>query len=151
MVERIDRTYSIMVATMFYQETNTCLVESIVNRYSFSKPQWYVFIMITNLGKKRWEALPLHVTEDRWYIHITVNYGSYPVADLGGGKGGANVPPIWLLVMYFCIHNCRSPYSSGMQQQQPGTVTHSCISYLLISRHLTRPRVASRYSVGTFT
>ena len=32
---------------------------------------------------------------------------------------------------------------SGMQQQQPGIVTHSRISSLLISRHLTRPRVAS--------
>ena len=28
-------------------------------------------------------------------------------------------------------------------QQQPGTVTHSHISSLLISRRLTRPRVAS--------
>ena len=37
-----------------------------------------------------------------------------------------------------------------MQQQQPGTVTHSRISSLLISRRLTRPRVASRYSVRTF-
>ena len=34
-----------------------------------------------------------------------------------------------------------------MQEQQPGTVTHSRISSLLISRRLTRPRVASRYSV----
>ena len=34
-------------------------------------------------------------------------------------------------------------------EQQPGIVTHSCISSLLISRHLTRPRVASRYSVRT--
>ena len=42
-------------------------------------------------------------------------------------------------------------YSSGMQQQQPGTVSHSCISSLLISRRLTRPRVAWRYSVQTFT
>ena len=36
-----------------------------------------------------------------------------------------------------------------MQQQQPGIVTHSRISSLLISRHLTRPRVALRYSVRT--
>ena len=36
-----------------------------------------------------------------------------------------------------------------MQQQQPGTVIHSCISSLLISRGLTGPRVASRYSVRT--
>jgi len=36
-----------------------------------------------------------------------------------------------------------------MQQQQPGTVTHSRISSLLISRRLTKPTVASRYSVRT--
>ena len=36
-----------------------------------------------------------------------------------------------------------------MQQQQPGTATHSCISSLLISWRLTRPRVASRYSART--
>jgi len=36
-----------------------------------------------------------------------------------------------------------------MQQQQPGTVTHSRITSLLISRCLSRPRVASRYSVRT--
>jgi len=36
-----------------------------------------------------------------------------------------------------------------MHQQQPGTVTHSCISSLLISRRLTRLRDASRYSVRT--
>jgi len=36
-----------------------------------------------------------------------------------------------------------------MQQQQPGTVTHSHITSLLISRRLTRPGVASRYSVRT--
>jgi len=34
-----------------------------------------------------------------------------------------------------------------MQQQQPGTVTHSRISFLLISRRSTKPRVASQYSV----
>jgi len=36
-----------------------------------------------------------------------------------------------------------------MQKQQHGTVTHSCINSLLISRRLTRSRVASRYSVRT--
>jgi len=36
-----------------------------------------------------------------------------------------------------------------MQQQQPGTVTHSRINSLLISRRLIRPRVASRYAVRT--
>ena len=64
MVQRIDGTYLIMAGIMFYQETNTCLVESIVNSCSFSKSRWYVLIMITILGKKRWEALPLHGTKD---------------------------------------------------------------------------------------
>ena len=64
--------------------------------------------------------------------------------------------PLWQLVMYFCIHiilckSIKGLYSSGMQQQQPGTVTHSHISSLLISRCLSRPRVASRYSVQTPT
>jgi len=36
-----------------------------------------------------------------------------------------------------------------MQQEQPGTVTHSHISSLLISRRLIRPRVASQYPVQT--
>ena len=54
--------------------------------------------------------------------------------------------------MYFCVNNCTSPlYTSGMQQQQPGIVTHSHISSLMISGCLTRPRVALRYSVWTFT
>ena len=35
-----------------------------------------------------------------------------------------------------------------MQQQQPGTVTHSRISSLLISRRLTRPRVARDIQFG---
>ena len=36
-------------------------------------------------------------------------------------------------------------------KQQPGTDTHSHISFLLISKRLSRPRVASRYSVRTFS
>jgi len=51
-------------------------------------------------------------------------------------------------VLQICVHNARvHPWlcSNGMQQQQPGTVTHSRISSLLISRRLTRPRVALRY------
>ena len=75
-----------------------------------------------------------------------------------GGFKGCKCTPLWWLVMYFFIHNCTSPSndyaavacSSGMQQQQPGTV-HSRISSLLISRRLTRPRVASRYSARTFS
>ena len=65
-----------------------------------------------------------------------------------GGKGGANAPPLWRLVMYFCLHNCTSPSNdyAGMacsNNNHAGIVTHSRISSLLISRHLTRPRVAS--------
>ena len=52
----------------------------------------------------------------------------------------------------FCVHNCTSPSNdyaagSGMQQQQPCRHSYTRISSLLISRRLTRPRVASRYSV----
>jgi len=63
----------------------------------------------------------------------------------GGFKGGK----LWRLVMYFCVHICMRSYSSGMQQQQPGTVKHSHISSLLISRRLSRPRFPSWYSVWT--
>ena len=54
------------------------------------------------------------------------------------------------LELYFCVHNCTSPSKdyAAVAQQQPSTVTHSRISSLLITRCLTRPRVASQYSVG---
>ena len=73
------------------------------------------------------------------------------MADLGGVRGVQMHPPL-AASNVFCVHNCTSPsndyaMSSGMQQQQPGTVTHSRISSLLISRRLTRPKVASRFSV----
>ena len=64
------------------------------------------------------------------------------VADSGGVRGVQMHPP--LAASNVLRDLCRS----GMQQQ-PGIVTHSRISSLLISRHLTRPRVASRYSVRT--
>ena len=52
--------------------------------------------------------------------------------------------------MYFAYITARV-HQMIMQQWHaattPGTVTHSRISSLLISRRLTRPRVASRYSV----
>jgi len=35
---------------------------------------------------------------------------------------GVQMHPLVRLVMYSCVHNCTSPSSSGMQQQQPGTV-----------------------------
>jgi len=28
-----------------------------------------------------------------------------------GGKGGANAPPLWRRVMYFCVHNCTSRWN----------------------------------------
>ena len=41
------------------------------------------------------------------------------------------------LAMYFCVHNCMSPSndlcSSGMQQQETGTVTHSLIMYQFLT------------------
>ena len=64
-----------------------------------------------------------------------------------GGKGGANAPPFGGQQCIFAYITARV---RGMKQQQPGTV-HSRISSLLISRRLTRPRVASRYSVWTYS
>ena len=70
----------------------------------------------------------------------------------GGGKGGAFAPP-------FGGEECIFAYITAqvhqmiMQDWHAATttrqVTHSRISSLLISRHLTRPRVASKYSVWT--
>ena len=44
------------------------------------------------------------------------------------GVHGCKCTPFWHLVVYFCIH--------GMQQQQPGTVTHSHISSLELLRDI---------------
>ena len=82
----------------------------------------------------------------------TLNIHTYTVADLGRGKG----TPLWRLVMYFCVNNCTSPSNdytavACSNNNQAQLYTHSRISSLLISRRLTRPRVASRYSVRTFT
>ena len=80
------------------------------------------------------------------FHYSVVNNTVGTVVDLGGGVRGCKCTPLWRLVMYFFVHNCTS-LSMIMQQwhaqQQPGTVTHSQISSLLISRRLTRPRVAS--------
>jgi len=68
-----------------------------------------------------------------------------------GGKGGAN-PPLAASNVFLRTYwhkSIKCLYGSGMQQQQPGAVTHSRISSLLISRRLSRARVASRYSVPT--
>ena len=65
----------------------------------------------------------------------------YTVADSGGASNVFLRTQLHESIKWLC--------RSGMQQQQPGIVTHSRISSLLISRHLTRPRVASRYSVRT--
>ena len=62
--------------------------------------------------------------------------------------------PLWWLLMYFaymCARVHQMIIHSGMQQQQLGTVTHANISCLLISRCLSRPRVALRYSVRTYS
>ena len=55
---------------------------------------------------------------------------------------------IWNSIIFMFPRKCEL-CSSGMQQQQPGTVTHSHISSLLIFRRLSRPRVTLRYSVRT--
>ena len=62
-----------------------------------------------------------------------------------GGKGGANAPPFGsysnVFLRTYLHKSIKWLYSSGMQQQQPGTVTHSRISFLLISRRLSRYRL----------
>ena len=75
-----------------------------------------------------------------------------PVADLGGVRGVQMHPPLAasdVFLRTYLHESIKCLCSSGMQQQQPGTVAHSQISSLLISRRLTRPRVASKYSVRT--
>ena len=59
----------------------------------------------------------------------------------------------WWLVMNFCILICVSPSNdyTAVACSNNQAVSHSCISSLLISRRLSRPRVASRYSVQTST
>ena len=74
----------------------------------------------------------------------------------GGFRGGKAVrgvqmhPPL-AASNVFCVYITARVHQMIMQQWHaattPGTVTHSRISSLLISRRLTRPRVASRYSV----
>ena len=51
----------------------------------------------------------------------------------------------------FCIHICVSPSNdyTAVACSNNQAQLHSCISYFLISRRLSRPRVASRYSVQT--
>ena len=54
--------------------------------------------------------------------------------------------------MSFCVLNCTSPsqdYAAVACSNSNQAVTYSRISSLQISRGLTRPRVASRYSVRT--
>ena len=66
---------------------------------------------------------------------------------------GVFAPPLWRLVMYFCKHNCKSPSNDYAGWHAAATTRHSyTLTYqflLLISRCLSRPRVASRYSVWT--
>ena len=69
----------------------------------------------------------------------------------GFSWGGCTCTPLWRLVMYFCVHNCMSPSNdyaavACSNNNQAQLHTHIHISSILISRRLTRPRVASRYS-----
>ena len=62
-----------------------------------------------------------------------------------GGKGGCKCTPLWQLVMYFCVRTCTSPsndYTAVAWRNNNQAQLHTCISSLLISRCLARPRVA---------
>ena len=68
------------------------------------------------------------------------------------GVRGHKCTPLWRLVMYFCVHNCTSPsndHAAVACSNNNQIQLHTHVS--VISRHLTRPRVASRYSVRIFT
>ena len=82
------------------------------------------------------------------WAKVLVNHA---VADLGGVRGVQMHLPLAATKCIFAYVTARvhQLYSSGMQQQQPGKVTHSRISSLLIARRLARPKVALRYSVRT--
>jgi len=112
-------------------------------------------------------------TRQTFISNVQLNFTQVSVADLGGANELS-----WQLVMYFCTHNCTSPSNdyaavacsnNNQAQFQGGSVElnplepvvcthlvplrfpvpHVYISSLLISRCLTRPTVALRYSVLT--
>jgi len=72
-------------------------------------------------------ACHIHSTSSGWSDIAKVSSGGFK------GGGASNV------FLHTYLHkSIKWLYSSGMQQQQPGTVTHSHISFLLISRRLSR-------------
>ena len=115
-----------------------------------------LLVPLTHLHKYRAHFIPMKIrhmntSKSWWTLGTRRRHTQYLVSTVLDLKG-ANAPPLWWLVMYFCVHSylhesIKWLYSSGMQQQQPDTVTHLRISSLLISRRLSRTRVASRYSV----
>ena len=75
------------------------------------------------------------------------------VVDLGRVRG-CKCTPLWQLVMYFCVHNCTSPSNdyatvACSNNNKAQLHTHISVPYCMISRRLTRPRVALRYSIRT--
>ena len=71
------------------------------------------------------------------------------MADLGRVRGVQMHPPL-AASNVFCVHNCTSPsndYAAVACSNNNQAQLDSRISSLLISSRLTRPRVASRYSV----
>ena len=68
-------------------------VASVTSQYK------YILQPVSQSGQFLVQKLLVHRTHSRHEIVIN------PVADLGG----ANAPPLWRLVMYFCVHNCTSP------------------------------------------
>ena len=70
------------------------------------------------------------------------------MADLRGVRGVQMHPPLAASNVFLCTYLHKFT-AVACSKQQPGTDTHSHISFLLISRRLSRPRVASRYSVWT--
>ena len=68
-----------------------------------------------------------------------------PVANLRG----VQMHPLLAAINVFLCTYLHESTAVACSKQQPGTDTHSHISFLLISRRLSRPRISSRHSVRT--
>ena len=74
-------------------------------------------------------ACHIHSTSSGWSDIAKVSSGGFK-----GGKGGANAPPFWGLVMYFCVHICTSPSNdytavACSNNNQAQLHTHASVSY----------------------
>ena len=84
-------------------------------------------------------------------INVGASVGPQPtystVADLGGVRGVQMHPPL-AASNVFCVHNCTSPSNDyAAVTCSNNNQAQLQLAYQFLIRRLTRPRVASRYSV----